>query len=139
MSLNCNNTKCYTIENISYNDLCSECKTMFIDILDKCNIVKEGYAKLASPRGHDISNIIIGDVLITHYINDDKIKIEKIKPTMDLTNIREIDFGSRPNNNFVIIMICKKLITPNDIWKQINKQLLSKLFNNRLDNNNKDL
>ena len=130
MSLNCNNTKCYTIENISYNDLCSECKTMFIDILDKCNIVK---------HGNDISNIIIGDVLITHYINDDKIKIEKIKQTMDLTNIREIDFGSRPNNNFVIIMICKKLITPNDIWKQINKLLLSKLFNNRLGNNNKDL
>ncbi len=115
--------KCYTTENIIYDELCSDCKNMITDILNKCNIT--------SKDGSNISNIIIDDVLITHYqtTDNDKIKIERIKPHMNLENIRTIDFGSKDNNNFVIIMLCKQLITYNDIWKQINKQLLNRLFN----------
>ena len=109
--------KCYTIENIVFDKLCSECKTIINDTLNNCSIIKDG---------HNVSNIIINDVLITH--NDYKIKVERIKIEMNLEDIREIDFGSRDNNNFVIIMICKKIININDIWKQINKQLLNKLF-----------
>ena len=127
MSMNCDNYKCYNIENIIYDDLCNECKTITPaegrDVLNKCNIIKDG---------HNFSTIIISDMLITYYQSDNKIKVEQIKLDMNLTDIRKIDFGSDHNNNFVIIMICKQLITINDIWKQINKQLLNRLFKNRL-------
>ena len=114
--------KCYTTENIIYNDLCSDCKILIIDTLNKCVIMPKG------ENGHDISNIIISDVLVTYYYGNDNLKIERIKPTMNLDNIRIIDFGSKDNNNFIIIMLCKNLITYNDLWKQINKQLLNRLF-----------
>lgn len=122
--MSCN---CYTIENIIYDELCFDCKNIITDILNKCTITPE------SENGYNIFNIIIDDVLITYNNNADNetLKIERIKYHMNLENIRTIDFGSKDNNNFVIIMLCKQLITYNDIWKQINKQLLNKLFNKK--------
>ena len=55
----CNN-KCYTIENITYDDLCSDCKNVIIHVLDNCNIIKDG---------HDIANIIISDILISIWLS----------------------------------------------------------------------